>query len=70
MNQQQAIEKIRTHSIALTGNDDLQALVEAAGDAEIVLLGEASHGTSEFYKLRAELSKRLIQQKKASLLSL
>ena len=32
------------------------------GDARFVLLGEASHGTSEFYTWRAELSKRLIEE--------
>ena len=34
-------------------------LIESIGDAEIVLLGEASHGTHEFYKERAEITKRL-----------
>ena len=38
-------------------------LLEAIGDAKIVLLGEASHGTSEFYTVRAKLSKMLIEQK-------
>ncbi|MFC5649490.1 erythromycin esterase family protein [Paenibacillus solisilvae] len=41
----------------------IDVIVQAIGDAEIVLLGEASHGTSEFYTLRAELSKRLILEK-------
>ena len=31
-------------------------------DARVVLLGEASHGTSEFYRARAEISKRLIER--------
>jgi erythromycin esterase-like protein len=43
--------------------DDLSALVALAGDAQVVLIGEASHGTHEFYALRAELTKRLIQEK-------
>lgn len=43
--------------------DDLDPLIDAIGDAKIVLLGESSHGTSEFYTLRAELSKRLIKEK-------
>jgi erythromycin esterase-like protein len=33
------------------------------GDAKYVLLGEATHGTHEFYKIRAEISKRLIERK-------
>src|SRR3954454_12572027 len=32
------------------------------GDARVVLLGEASHGTSEFYRARAAISRRLIEQ--------
>ena len=41
----------------------LDALVERVGDARVVLVGEASHGTSEFYRLRAELTKQLIERK-------
>src|SRR3954454_9048941 len=43
--------------------DDLDPLLDAIGDAKYVLLGESSHGTSEFYTIRAELTKRLIQEK-------
>lgn len=43
--------------------DDLTPLVALAGDAQFVLIGESSHGTHEFYALRAELTKRLIQEK-------
>lgn len=43
--------------------EDLDPLIEAIGNAKYVLLGESSHGTSEFYSLRAELSKRLIKEK-------
>ena len=32
------------------------------GDACVVLLGEASHGTSEFYRARAAISRRLIER--------
>jgi len=42
---------------------DLNPLVELAGDAQFVLIGEASHGTHEFYAMRAALTKRLIQEK-------
>jgi erythromycin esterase-like protein len=41
---------------------DLGPLIDAIGDAHYVLLGEASHGTSEFYTWRAEISKRLIAE--------
>jgi erythromycin esterase-like protein len=42
---------------------DLDPLLEAIGDARYVLLGEATHGTSEFYAWRTEISRRLIQEK-------
>ena len=44
-----------------TGNYD--PLMELVGEARFVLLGEASHGTHEFYKARAEITKRLIKEK-------
>jgi erythromycin esterase len=41
----------------------LDALMERIGDAHYVLLGEASHGTHEFYTWRTQISKRLIREK-------
>jgi erythromycin esterase-like protein len=38
------------------------AIFDRFGDARVVLLGEASHGTSEFYRARAEISRRLIER--------
>jgi len=38
------------------------AAFDRFGDARVVLLGEASHGTSEFYRARAEISRRLIER--------
>jgi len=38
--------------------DDLDPLMEQIGDSRYVLLGEASHGTSEFYTWRTAISKR------------
>lgn len=43
--------------------NDLNPLIEQIGESKIVLLGEASHGTNEYYVLRKEVSKRLITQK-------
>lgn len=37
--------------------------MELIGDARFVLLGEASHGTHEFYRARAEITKRLMTEK-------
>jgi erythromycin esterase-like protein len=41
---------------------DYDALLQEIGDARFVLLGEATHGTHEFYRARAEISKRLIEE--------
>lgn len=42
---------------------DYDPLLEAVGEARFVLLGEASHGTREFYRERAAITKRLIREK-------
>jgi erythromycin esterase-like protein len=42
---------------------DYQPLLDKVGDAQFVLLGEASHGTHDFYHARAEITKRLIIEK-------
>jgi erythromycin esterase-like protein len=47
----------------LEGPADLGPLLERISDARYVLLGEASHGTSEYYQWRARLSQRLIREK-------
>jgi erythromycin esterase-like protein len=48
----------------LTGaKEDYDPLLEMIGDARFVLLGEASHGTHEFYRERAQITKRLITEK-------
>lgn len=41
---------------------DYDDLVDLIGDARVVMLGEASHGTHEFYAVRAEITKRLIER--------
>lgn len=41
----------------------ISALLERIGDARVVLLGEASHGTAEFYRMRARITRALIEQK-------
>jgi erythromycin esterase-like protein len=47
----------------LTGDHaDFDAVVSLATNARVVLIGEASHGTHEFYRVRAEITKRLIRE--------
>ena len=43
--------------------DDYDPLLNLIGDASLVLIGEASHGTHEFYRERAQITKRLIKEK-------
>jgi protein-L-isoaspartate(D-aspartate) O-methyltransferase len=42
---------------------NLQPLLDRIGDARVVLLGEATHGTSEFYRFRSRLTQALVEQK-------
>jgi erythromycin esterase-like protein len=54
---------IARSAIPLTGaRPDYDALIDAIGDARVVLLGEATHGTQEFYRERARITRRLIEE--------
>jgi protein-L-isoaspartate(D-aspartate) O-methyltransferase len=44
-------------------NAELGPLLERIGDSRLVLLGEATHGTSEFYRMRARITRELILRK-------
>jgi erythromycin esterase-like protein len=48
---------------SLTTDADYDSLVGLVGEAQCVLIGEASHGTHEFYAIRAALTRRLIETK-------
>lgn len=55
---------VRDSAHPLTGSSgDYDGLLDFIGDRRFVLLGEASHGTHEFYRERAQITKRLIQEK-------
>jgi erythromycin esterase-like protein len=57
-------ELVRDAARPLTGGgEDYTPLLEFVGDARFVLLGEATHGTHEFYRQRAQITKRLVQEK-------
>jgi erythromycin esterase-like protein len=62
-------QEIRNIARPLADAGDLDPLLDAIGDARYVLLGEASHGTSEYYSWRARLSQRLIREKGFSFLA-
>ena len=60
------LDILRHRTVSLARSDgadphDVSAIVDAIGDARIVLLGEASHGTHEFYATRAAVTQRLIE---------
>src|SRR5271166_897417 len=55
---------VRDAAHPLTGSrTDYDHLLDFIGDARFVLLGEASHGTHEFYRERARITQRLIREK-------
>jgi erythromycin esterase-like protein len=53
---------LRSRGEALPGPDDeaFGSFFDRFGDARVVLLGEATHGTSEFYRARAAITRRLV----------
>jgi len=55
---------VRQVAHPLTGAaGDYDPLMGLIGEARFVLIGEASHGTHEFYRERAQITKRLIKEK-------
>jgi erythromycin esterase-like protein/predicted phosphoribosyltransferase len=58
------VKTLRETSYPLVGSArDYDPLIGRIGEARFALLGEASHGTHEFYRERAEITKRLITEK-------
>ncbi|MDP9407268.1 MAG: erythromycin esterase family protein, partial [Actinomycetota bacterium] len=50
-------------ALPLRAVGDLDPLLDRVGDARIVMLGEASHGTHEYYRWRADATRRLVEEK-------
>lgn len=63
INSNKIIELLNSSSSPLENSEDLDPLMDYIGDAKYVLLGEASHGTHEYYTWRAKITQRLIQEK-------
>ena len=58
------IRAIRQHAHTVTGaRQDYRPLMELIGNSRFVLLGEASHGTHDFYHTRTQITKWLIEEK-------
>ncbi len=56
------INALREVAHPVEGESDLKPLLERIGERKLILLGEASHGTSEFYAWRSKISRRLIEE--------
>jgi erythromycin esterase-like protein len=64
------IEAIRRHAVSVNLESAAPRLLEAIGqDISLVLIGEATHGTLEFYRIRADLTRALIRQRGFSLVA-
>jgi erythromycin esterase-like protein len=61
--QESIIDYLRVHHYPLQTEIDLDDLIDQIGESKIVMMGEASHGTHEYYTWRAMLSQRLIKDK-------
>ena len=57
------MDTLRQRARPLTGGEGDDALFDLIGNARFVLLGEASHGTHEFYRERARITRQLIDRK-------
>jgi erythromycin esterase-like protein len=61
--EKETVGLVRNSLQRLTGEpSDYDSLLRHIGDVHFVLIGEASHGTHEFYRHRAEITKRLIRE--------
>ncbi len=60
------LEYFSSKAEVLKSRLDLDRIIESSGEKRLVLLGESSHGTAEFYQWRVEITKRLIAEKKFS----
>ena len=64
------LDRVRESAHVLRGAaEDYDPLLDLIGEARFVLLGEASHGTHEFYRARAEITKRLIIEKRFNVIA-
>lgn len=60
---ERVVGQLRPIARPLASDRDLDPLMARVGDARYVLLGEATHGTSEFYTWRSRLTRRLIEER-------
>ncbi len=60
---QQVTDVLESHAKAFEGESDIVQIIDHIGYERLILMGEASHGTSEFYTKRAVLSQKLINER-------
>jgi erythromycin esterase-like protein len=63
LDENRAIQLINDKVYKLNNTADLKPLFDRIGDARIVMLGEASHGTHEYYTWRSAITRELIKEK-------
>ncbi|MFV8341126.1 erythromycin esterase family protein [Flavobacterium sp. XS2P39] len=63
INSSEIVELLNKTASPLENSEDLDPLMDYIGDAKYILLGEASHGTHEYYTWRAKITQRLIKEK-------
>lgn len=63
VNEKEVIAAINQSAYPLNSKSDLQPLFDLIGDSRIVMLGEATHGTHEYYLWRTYITQKLIQEK-------
>lgn len=64
MNDELVVEAINEAAVPFNFEDGkMEQIIKLVGDKRIVLIGDASHGTHEFYELRAKITQRLIEEK-------
>jgi len=68
---EKALNLIKKCKIDFKGSltSDFVPLLKAMGKTRVAMIGEASHGTHEFYKTRAEITKRLISERGFNLIA-
>jgi erythromycin esterase-like protein len=70
MNDRDALEAVRHAALWFTPSEDgLAPLLDLIGDARLVLIGEATHGTEEFYRIRANLTQALLRTKQFNIVA-
>lgn len=56
------IENVQLRAVPIASEADLDRIAVAVPEVRLILIGEATHGTAEFYRKRAEITKRMIER--------